>query len=114
MSSSSDNNDILATILRHKAQEIGQRAEKVSLREVAQRAEQASPVRGFMAAVAARIEAGDPAVIAEVKKASPSKGLIRDPFFADEIARSYESGGAACLSVLTDEKFFQGSNEALI
>ena len=106
--------DILTTILRHKALEVGQRAQNTPLREVAQRAARADAPRGFAAAVKQRIDAGEAAVIAEVKKASPSKGLLRDPFNPQEIARSYENGGAACLSVLTDERFFQGSDQALI
>lgn len=106
--------DILTTIVRHKALEVGQRAEQTPLREVAERAAQASPPRGFAAAIKRRIAAGDAAVIAEVKKASPSKGLLRDPFVPEDIARSYEAGGAACLSVLTDEHFFQGSDQALV
>ena len=108
-----NNDDILTTIVRHKALEVGERAMRISLREVAQRAARASAPRGFCAAITRRIEAGDAAVIAEVKKASPSKGLLRDPFDPAAIARSYEAGGAACLSVLTDEHFFQGSDDAL-
>ena len=104
----------MTTILRHKAQEVGERAAQVSLREVAQRAAHAGAPRGFAAAIARQIDAGEAAVIAEVKKASPSKGLLRDPFQPDAIARSYEAGGATCLSVLTDERFFQGSDEALM
>ena len=110
----SDDDDILTTILRHKALEVGQRAARTPLREVAQRAARAAAPRGFASAITRRIDAGQAAVIAEVKKASPSKGLLRDPFRADEIARSYEAGGATCLSVLTDERFFQGSDQALI
>jgi indole-3-glycerol phosphate synthase len=105
--------DILKTILRHKAQEVGARAEKLPLRALAGRARDLPAPRGFAAALARRVQAGDPAVIAEIKKASPSKGLLRDPFDPAAIARSYQTGGAACLSVLTDEAFFQGSDQAL-
>jgi indole-3-glycerol phosphate synthase len=109
-----NNDDILTTIVRHKALEVGERAMRTPLREIAQRAAHASDPRGFSAAIMHHIDAGDPAVIAEIKKASPSKGLLREPFEPIEIARSYEAGGAACLSVLTDEHFFQGSDEALV
>jgi indole-3-glycerol phosphate synthase len=74
---------------------------------------QAPPVRGFAAALQARVAAGRPAVIAEVKKASTSKGVLREHFVPADIARSYEAGGAVCLSVLTDVQFFQGSTAYL-
>jgi indole-3-glycerol phosphate synthase len=80
---------------------------------VAAAARAAPPARGFQAALTRRIAAGDPAVIAEIKKASPSKGVIRPQFAPVEIARSYQASGAACLSVLTDVDFFQGSDEYL-
>jgi indole-3-glycerol phosphate synthase len=105
--------DILQTILRRKAEEVRERAARVSLRELSARIDDAPPVRGFAAALAAKIAAGLPAVIAEVKKASPSKGVIRADFHPAEIARSYERGGAACLSVLTDADFFQGADAYL-
>ena len=73
---------------------------------------QAAP-RGFVAAIERKIQAGHAAVIAEIKKASPSIGVMRDPFYPEEIARSYEKGGAACLSVLTDVDFFQGADDYL-
>ena len=105
--------DILQTILRRKAEEVRERAARVSLRELSARIDDAPPVRGFAAALQAKIAAGLPAVIAEVKRASPSKGVIRADFRPAEIARSYQDGGAACLSVLTDVDFFQGSNAYL-
>src|SRR5512141_1753516 len=76
-------------------------------------AEQADPARDFVGAIRSKIAAGQPAVIAEIKKASPSKGVIRADFHPAEIAASYARHGAACLSVLTDEQFFQGNAEYL-
>ena len=102
--------DILTTILARKAEEIEQRSRVRSLADVQARALDAPPPRGFVDAIRARHAQGLPAVIAEAKKASPSKGLIRPDFDPAQIARSYEAGGAACLSVLTDVDFFQGSN----
>lgn len=102
--------DILNTILARKVEEIEQRSRVRPLAEVRARAASRPPTRGFVDAINRRTTAGDAAVIAEVKKASPSKGLIRADFDPAEIARSYEAGGAACLSVLTDVDFFQGSN----
>ena len=101
--------DILERIVAVKREEIAlaraQRSE-ASLRADAQARRD---VRGFTAALRAKVVAGRAGVIAEVKKASPSKGVLRDDFAPGEIAASYERGGAACLSVLTDERFFQGS-----
>jgi indole-3-glycerol phosphate synthase len=101
--------DILERIIAVKREEIAAakaRRSEASLRADAQAQRDA---RGFVAAVRAKIAAGHAAVIAEVKKASPSKGVLREHFVPAEIAASYERGGAACLSVLTDERFFQGS-----
>jgi indole-3-glycerol phosphate synthase len=100
--------DILQKILARKAEEIAERAARTSLDELAARCADAPVTRGFADAIEARIARGDAAVIAEVKKASPSRGVIRADFDPAPIARSYEAGGAACLSVLTDVDFFQG------
>jgi indole-3-glycerol phosphate synthase len=105
--------DILQRILARKAEEVAARVASVPLPEMRARALEMPPVRGFAAAIEARIAAGAPAVIAEVKKASPSKGVIRPVFHPAEIARSYAAGGAACLSVLTDVDFFQGHDDFL-
>ncbi|WP_371180539.1 indole-3-glycerol phosphate synthase TrpC [Xanthomonas sacchari] len=105
--------DILRTILARKADEIAERSARVPLTELVARAEAMPPTRGFARALQAAIANGDPAVIAEVKKASPSKGVIRPDFHPADIAVSYEFGGAACLSVLTDEDFFQGHDRYL-
>ena len=106
-------NDVLKRILARKQEEVAERRERVSLFELKARLSGAPPVRGFADAVAAKLQAGLPAVIAEVKKASPSKGVIRADFDPAAIARSYEAGGAACLSVLTDVDFFQGADAYL-
>lgn len=100
--------DILQRIVAVKREEVAQARSRCGLAELQVLAAAASPTRGFAAALRARLQAGNPAVIAEVKKASPSKGVLREHFVPADIARSYESGGAACLSVLTDERFFQG------
>ena len=105
--------DILNTILARKAEEIAERSARTPLAELVARVEDASPVRGFAAALHERIVTGDAAVIAAIKKASPSKGVIRADFRPGEIAMSYEFGGAACLSVLTDVDFFQGADAYL-
>ena len=105
--------DVLKRILARKQEEVAERRERVSLFELKARLSGAPPVRGFADAVEAKLKAGLPAVIAEVKKASPSKGVIRADFDPAAIARSYEAGGAACLSVLTDIDFFQGSDAYL-
>lgn len=105
--------DILQRILDRKAEEIAERTARVSLDALRARLADAPPTRGFVAAVEAKRAAGKPAVIAEVKKASPSKGVIREDFDPAAIARSYEAGDAACLSVLTDVDFFQGADAYL-
>jgi indole-3-glycerol phosphate synthase len=105
---------VLDRILAHKKIEVAERKRARPLTEITRVARSTSAARGFVAALSARIAAGEPAVIAEVKKASPSKGVIRADFDPPEIARSYASAGAACLSVLTDEAFFQGHDDYLI
>ncbi|GAB1408600.1 indole-3-glycerol phosphate synthase TrpC [Thermomonas brevis] len=105
--------DVLQRILARKQQEVAERRARVPLPELQARAAVASPPRGFADAIDATIAAGRAAVIAEVKKASPSKGVIRADFDPAAIARSYADGGAACLSVLTDVDFFQGSDAYL-
>ncbi len=105
--------DILNKILATKADE-GAAARRVEpLEVVREAAELMPPPRDFVGAIRTRIAAHQPAVIAEIKKASPSKGVIRADFRPAEIAASYAAGGAACLSVLTDKDYFQGSPEYL-
>jgi indole-3-glycerol phosphate synthase len=105
--------DVLERILARKAEEVAERTGVRSLAAVTEAAIAAPPVRGFRSALAARITRGDAAVIAEVKRASPSKGLLRADFDPAGIAASYARGGAACLSVLTDVDFFQGADAHL-
>ena len=108
-----DTPDILKRILRTKAEEIAAAAEQVSLAEIARRAQTQTPARGFRLALTEKVRQGQPAVIAEIKRASPSKGVMRDPYHPGEIAESYARGGAAALSVLTDHQYFQGAPEHL-
>jgi indole-3-glycerol phosphate synthase len=105
--------DILQRILARKAEELAERSTKLPLKELSARVADMPDTRGFAAAIEAKIATGEAAVIAEVKKASPSKGVIRQEFDPAAIARSYEAGGAACLSVLTDKDFFQGCEDFL-
>lgn len=105
--------DILNKILDTKQAEVKAAMAERPLIMLRTEANAAPPVRDFVGAIRAKITAGRPAVIAEVKKASPSKGVIREDFRPAEIAASYETGGAACLSVLTDVQYFQGSPEYL-
>lgn len=106
-------NDILRQIVAVKRQEIAAGRARRSLASWRDEAEARRDVRGFGAALRAKIARGGASVIAEVKKASPSKGVLREHFVPAEIAMSYAAGGAACLSVLTDEHFFQGSAACL-
>jgi indole-3-glycerol phosphate synthase len=105
--------DILRKILARKREELDAARAAVPLAQLEARARAAPPPRDFVAAIRAKISAGQPAVIAEIKKASPSKGVLREDFEPAAIARSYQAGGAACLSVLTDRDFFQGAHEHL-
>ena len=101
---------VLEKILARKAEEIAERRARVSLAELESQAKIADAPRGFAKALIAQVKLKQPAVIAEIKKASPSKGVIRENFVPAEIAVSYEKGGATCLSVLTDVDYFQGSD----
>jgi len=105
--------DILRRIMARKAEVVAERSEQVTRQAFATRVEEAPPPRGFRAALEHRIARGEAGVIAEIKKASPSKGVLRDPFDPPAIARSYEQGGASCLSVLTEADFFLGADEHL-
>ncbi|MBL1319754.1 MAG: indole-3-glycerol phosphate synthase TrpC [Methylophaga sp.] len=109
----SDTPDILKKILKRKSEEIAERSAKVSLHQITELAEEADAPRGFVTAIETKINAGLPAVIAEIKKASPSKGLLRENFVPADIAKDYAQHGAACLSVLTDKNFFQGDEKYL-
>jgi indole-3-glycerol phosphate synthase len=104
---------ILKKILDTKAIEVQQRSAAMPLAEMKARAFDQPEARGFYKAMQAKVDAGLPAVIAEIKKASPSKGIFRDDFDPARIAESYEKAGAACLSILTDKDYFQGSEAYL-
>lgn len=108
------NSDILQTILARKVEEIRHDQGQIPMEQMQHLAHQADTPRGFVQAMFTKVNAGEAAVIAEIKKASPSKGLIRPDFDPVAIAKSYESGGAACLSILTDKDFFQGNNQYLV
>ncbi|WP_409317721.1 indole-3-glycerol phosphate synthase TrpC [Pseudomonas sp. KCJK9016] len=104
---------VLENILARKVQEVAERSARVSLSELESLAKAADAPRGFAQALLAQAKKKQPAVIAEIKKASPSKGVIRENFVPADIAKSYEKGGATCLSVLTDIDYFQGADAYL-
>lgn len=106
--------DILAKILATKRAEVAAGLAKTTLAQMEARASAADPPRGFVAALRARIAGGQPAVIAEVKRASPSRGMIAADFDPARVAASYARHGAACLSVLTDREYFSGSDADLV
>ncbi len=106
--------DILQKIIHTKLEEIAQRSSCVTLEQLKQQVKSADAVRGFTQALLNKNASHQSAVIAEIKKASPSKGVIRESFNPAEIARSYAEGGAACLSILTDEQYFQGHTDYLV
>ncbi|WP_207849909.1 MULTISPECIES: indole-3-glycerol phosphate synthase TrpC [unclassified Pseudomonas] len=101
---------VLENILARKVQEVAERSARVSLSELEGLAKAADAPRGFAKALIDQAKTKHPAVIAEIKKASPSKGVIREHFVPADIAKSYEKGGATCLSVLTDIDYFQGAD----
>ena len=105
--------DILTEIVEHKRRELADRRRNRSLVNVRAEALEGAPPRGFTDALYRLVNAGQPAVIAECKKASPSRGVIRKNYHPGEIAAAYERGGAACLSVLTDSHYFQGRDDHL-
>ena len=113
MNEMNDTPDILQKIVRRKREEIAERLLQRSLQTLQEDLRAADPPRGFADAIAAKLAAGESGVIAEIKKASPSKGVLREDFRPAQIAQSYARGGAACLSVLTDVDFFQGGDHYL-
>jgi indole-3-glycerol phosphate synthase len=109
----SDTPDILKRILARKVEEIDERIRNTGMEELARRLAEAGTPRGFINRLQEKLQTGQAAVIAEIKKASPSRGLLREDFDPGQIAASYEKGGAACLSVLTDIDFFKGADAYL-
>lgn len=114
MAKMTDTPTILKKIIERKHEEVKLRQQYRNLYDLEQLFEQHDAPRGFTQAIANRVQHKQPAVIAEIKKASPSKGVLRDPFVPEAIAESYAQHGAACLSVLTDADFFQGHEEYLV
>lgn len=108
-----DTPDILIKILNRKREEIAERAAMVQIEELQEQCSKAKDSRGFIKAIEDKIANNQSAVIAEIKKASPSKGVLRESFNPAEIAKSYADHGAACLSVLTDKDYFQGHEDYL-
>ena len=111
---SSNPPDILVKILDRKKQEIEERSENVSIDDLKMKCEHADVVRGFISSIEDKFSDGKPGIIAEIKKASSSKGVLREDFKPAEIAKSYAEHGAACLSILTDRDYFQGHEEYLM
>ncbi len=109
----SEPRNILEKIVWHKESEVARSREAISLKDLQRQVQVMPATKGFIKALREQSAQRPPAIIAEVKKASPSKGVIREDFDAVAIAKSYQSGGATCLSVLTDSKFFQGSFDYL-
>jgi indole-3-glycerol phosphate synthase len=105
--------DVLVRIIADKEREVAERMAATPQSEIERAAAHAPPVRDFVGALCHRIGEGRTGLIAEIKRASPSGGLIRDPFDPPALARAYEEGGAACLSILTDGPYFQGAREHL-
>lgn len=105
--------DVLARIIADKEKEVAERMAATPQAEIERAAANAPPVRDFVGALCQRIGEGRTGLIAEIKRASPSGGLIRDPFDPPALAKAYEAGGAACLSILTDGPYFQGAREHL-
>ncbi len=106
--------DILKRILDRKREEIAERSAKFPLGDLRARCADAAPAREFSNALRAKVAGGECGVIAEIKRASPSKGLLRDPFDPAQIAESYARNGAACLSIVTDRDFFRGDDDFLV